>query len=88
MKNRPRRIKNGTASSRLSGPCPGQPRWLLSSRRFCYEPGFSWPPDPLTRLLMEADGVTEAALNGLLQRIAVARAEHVCSIFHKNGRYE
>jgi hypothetical protein len=31
---------------------------------------------------MEADGVTEAALDGLLQRITVARAKH---IFHKNS---
>jgi hypothetical protein len=88
MKNRPRRIRNGTASSRRSGACPGEPRRPLSSRRFCYELGFFRRPDPLTRLLMAADGVTEAALDGLLQRIAVARAEHVCSIFHKNGGYE
>jgi hypothetical protein len=37
----------------------------------------SWQSDPLVRLLMEADGVTEAALDGLLQRIALVRAEHI-----------
>jgi hypothetical protein len=37
----------------------------------------SWRSDPLVRLLIEADGVTETALDGLLQRIAVVRAEHI-----------
>jgi hypothetical protein len=32
-----------------------------------------WPPDSLTRLLMDVDGVTEAELGGLLQRVAAAR---------------
>jgi hypothetical protein len=30
----------------------------------------AWPPDALTRLLMEADGVTESALDALLRRVA------------------
>jgi hypothetical protein len=33
-----------------------------------------WPPDALTRLMMEADHVSEIALDSLLQRIARARA--------------
>lgn len=28
------------------------------------------PPDPLTRAVMDADGVTEAALDALMQRVA------------------
>jgi hypothetical protein len=31
------------------------------------------PPDPLTRLLMEADGVTEADLDALLGQVITAR---------------
>jgi hypothetical protein len=49
---------------------------LMPARRF-RRPGNGlppvWPPDSLTRLLMEADGVTEAGLGGLLQRVAAAR---------------
>jgi hypothetical protein len=33
-----------------------------------------WPPDPLTRLMMQADHVSEIALDALLQRVARARA--------------
>jgi hypothetical protein len=33
-----------------------------------------WPPDALTRLLMQADGVTEDVLDALLQRVAGCRA--------------
>jgi hypothetical protein len=33
-----------------------------------------WPPDALTRLMMEADRVSEIALDALLQRIVRARA--------------
>jgi hypothetical protein len=32
-----------------------------------------WPPDALTRLLMEADGVTENALDALLKRVMLKR---------------
>jgi hypothetical protein len=49
---------------------------LMPARRF-RRPGNGlppvWPPDSLTRLLMEADGVTEAELGGPLQRVAAAR---------------
>jgi hypothetical protein len=31
-----------------------------------------WPPDPLTRLMMDADGVTEAYLGDLLLKVAGA----------------
>ena len=33
----------------------------------------AWPPDDLTRLLMEADGVTEGELEGLLKRVGQRR---------------
>jgi hypothetical protein len=33
-----------------------------------------WPPDALTRLMMEADHVSESSLDALLRRIARARA--------------
>jgi hypothetical protein len=32
-----------------------------------------WPPDALTRLLMQADNVTEDALDALLRRIVAFR---------------
>lgn len=32
-----------------------------------------WPPDALTRLLMEADGVAENALDALLKRVMLKR---------------
>jgi hypothetical protein len=34
----------------------------------------AWPPDALTRLLMEADRVPEFVLDDLLLRVAAARA--------------
>jgi hypothetical protein len=37
-------------------------------------PPLAWPPDSLTRLLMDADGVTEGELSGLLRRVAAARS--------------
>jgi hypothetical protein len=39
-----------------------------------YESGLAWPPDALTRLLMDADHVPEIVLERLLQRIAAAQA--------------
>lgn len=33
----------------------------------------AWPPDDLTRLLMEADGVTESELERLLKRVGQRR---------------
>ena len=39
-----------------------------------YRSGLNWPPDALTRLLMDADHVPEIALERLLQRIAAAHA--------------
>jgi hypothetical protein len=44
-------------------------------RRASGAPPLAWPPDSLTRLLMDADGVTEAELSGLLQRVAAARSD-------------
>jgi hypothetical protein len=39
-----------------------------------YRSGLAWPPDALTRLLMDADGVPEIVLERLLQRVAAAQA--------------
>jgi hypothetical protein len=35
-----------------------------------------WPPDALTRLLMEADGVTDSALHALLKRVVLKRQNY------------
>jgi len=37
-----------------------------------------WPPDALTRLLMEADGVTESALDAILKRVVLKRQTTCC----------
>ena len=37
------------------------------------EHGLLWPPDALTGLLMEADGITEDALDALFRRIMAIR---------------
>jgi hypothetical protein len=37
-------------------------------------PALLWPPDDLTRPMMQADGVTEADLEVLLRGIAASRA--------------
>jgi hypothetical protein len=39
-----------------------------------YRSGLAWPPDALTRLLMDADRVPEIVLERLLRRIAAAQA--------------
>jgi hypothetical protein len=43
-----------------------------SEQQSCCPRLFS-PADPLTRLMMKADGVTEAYLDALLRKIAIAR---------------
>jgi hypothetical protein len=43
------------------------------SSELCDGMRLSWPPDPLTMLMMEADGVTEADLSALLLKVARAR---------------
>jgi hypothetical protein len=37
-------------------------------------PALLWPPGDLTRAMMKADGVTEAALGMLLRKIGASRA--------------
>lgn len=59
---------HGVLTSMLVGPMRAW-RPQRSGRRL----QLSWPPDPLTQLVMQADGVTEAELRGLLQRVAAAR---------------
>jgi hypothetical protein len=39
-----------------------------------YRSALVWPPDALTRLLMDADGVPEIVLERLLQSVAAAQA--------------
>jgi hypothetical protein len=47
-------------------------RAVAAARRGCRLQLFP-SPDPLTRLLMEADGVDESDLQALLEQIAMAR---------------
>jgi hypothetical protein len=46
---------------------------VLQPTPFCGGPVTAWPPDPLTRLMMLADGVTEIELSHLLRKVAKAR---------------
>jgi hypothetical protein len=46
---------------------------MSRSGRPCCRLRLTSPPDPLTRLLMEADGVTEADLDALLRQVIAAR---------------
>jgi hypothetical protein len=57
---------------------PAMPSQLSAERmsgsgRPCCGLQLTSPPDPLTRLLMEADGVTEAYLDALLSQVITAR---------------
>jgi hypothetical protein len=52
-----------------------RPIWAQPLRRSRCQLKLAWPPDPLTRLLMDADGVTESELDGLLRRVVEARAD-------------
>jgi hypothetical protein len=47
--------------------------------------GLAWPPDALTRLLMDADRVPDIVLERLLQRIAAAQAEDIASVVTQTG---
>jgi hypothetical protein len=38
-------------------------------------PRLAWPPDPMTRLMMAADGVTEVELDDLLRKVAAVRVK-------------
>jgi hypothetical protein len=57
-----------------SEPCPGPA--VVTSRGLeqqCCSLRLLSPADPLTRLMMKADGVTEAYLDALVRRVAKER---------------
>ena len=57
-------------------PAPHQvyPKQRRRSGRSRCQLQLAWPLGPLTRLLMEADGVTEIELTEILQRVVAARS--------------
>jgi hypothetical protein len=73
-----RRRKGWTDDIAVTNHLPTAGRYRAAAPRRCEPPScelrLAGPPDALTRLLMEADGVTEADFDALLRRIAVALA--------------
>jgi hypothetical protein len=65
---------DAVANSSRAEPYWVRPMWARPLRRSGCRLRLAWPPDSLTRLLMDADGVTETELDGLLRRVAEARA--------------
>jgi hypothetical protein len=72
----------GRRNSRIEGAAASIRRFVLHQicrvrawrlRRTGRSLLLGWSPDSLTKLLMDADGVTEAELNGLLRKVAAAR---------------
>jgi hypothetical protein len=59
-------------------PAPIQRHAAVAGRRSlsCCRLQLASPPDSLTQMLMIADGVTEAGLDALLRKVALARAGH------------
>jgi hypothetical protein len=56
------------------GHCESDASAMCKCEPCRYRSGLAWPPDALTRLVMDADHVPEIALERLLQRIAAAQA--------------
>jgi hypothetical protein len=69
------RIADGTMPMCIPALCRFRPKRARRSKPAACGQRLVWPPDPITRLLMEADGVTEIELDGLLRRIAAARGD-------------
>jgi hypothetical protein len=77
IQNMPRkhsRVDDVAASARFPALCQLRPARAWNFRRPGCGTRITWPPDPLTRLLMEADGVMETELDAILLRVAAARA--------------
>jgi hypothetical protein len=73
MQCRDNSIEVSAAVDGSSGQCDNHRSATCSSKPCCFS-RLAWPPDALTRLLMNADRVPEVVLDALLQRIAAARA--------------
>lgn len=62
-----------TAGIGAAGHCESDASAMCKCGPCRYRSGLAWPPDALTRLLMDADRVPEIVLERLLQRIAAAQ---------------
>jgi hypothetical protein len=73
-----RRKKGWTDNIAVRNCLPTACRYRAPATRRSAQPScqlrLAWPPDPLTRLLLQADGVTEADFDALLRRAAAALA--------------
>jgi hypothetical protein len=74
MDNKTTRIEKSLEPGCPPELCPVSLAVTGESEKLRSHPELLWPPDPLTRLLMAVDGVTEKELGGLLRRIALARS--------------
>jgi hypothetical protein len=66
-------IDNETTSNCLPMPCETYGFMRCKFNPCHHSLRVAWPPDALSRLLMEADGVTESALDALLKRVVQKR---------------
>jgi hypothetical protein len=67
-------VDNSPAFAGSPGHCKNDEDEIPKYKRCRCRSSAIWPPDALTRLMMEADHVSEIALDALLVRIAGARA--------------
>jgi hypothetical protein len=75
MENKASPVGNGLETDHRPRHCRNFSAATPGTESRCSGLKLFWPPDPLTRMLMEADGVTETALIGLLRRIVLARGK-------------
>jgi len=74
MRQKDRRIAVADTMNRLNPPLQKRREPARETTQHCCGNCQIWPPDSLTRLLMQADNVTEIGLDALLRRVAASRA--------------
>jgi hypothetical protein len=74
MGQKDRRIDVVDTMNHLNPPLQKRQKSACETTQHCCKNFQIWPPDSLTRLLMQADSVTEIDLDALLRRVAASRA--------------
>ena len=69
----------------ISGVCETCGSMICKTEPCCHISYIAWPPDALTRLLMDADGIQESALDALLKRVARTRGIHQSAVTDHSG---
>jgi hypothetical protein len=57
----------------ISQVCETCGSMICKTESGCHISYITWPPDALTQLLMDADGIHESALDAILKRVARTR---------------